>query len=165
MDLHAAAPRCVPRLRGARPAIACGPECAELDAASAAEVLAYAAQRMAGGLVRVADDFHRRLQARHARCSTALGRGVALPHAESGYANRLHALFVRTARPLAFDAPDGAGVSDFLLRVVPRPASPAHCELLERLGTQLASPLRLRELRSGPLAGALARLWQQARGL
>lgn len=138
------------------------PEFVELDVPDARDVLAYAARRMSSGLTRVAEDFRLRLQARHERRSTALGDGVALPHAESGYANRLHALFVRTTCTMAFDAPDGLGVSDFLIMVVPRPASPAHNELLVRLRAELSSPQARAALR-GTMPEALARLWRRVR--
>jgi len=139
------------------------PDCVQLDVASAAEVLHHAAMQMAGGLPRVAADFAYRLQARHTRRSTALGRGVALPHADSGYANRLHAVYVRTLQPVVFDAPDGAGVTDFLVLIVPRPASPAYGELLARLSHQLSLPARLQELRHGPVSEAMSALWRRAR--
>lgn len=118
---------------------------------------------MAGGLPRVAADFAHRLRARQERRSTALGCGVALPHAESGYANRLHALYLRSSQPLVFDAPDGEGVTDFMVLMVPRPASPAHGALLSRLTQLLTSPGQLAALRRGPLSDAVDAMWRRAR--
>ena len=64
----------------------------------------------------VFDALWRREQA----ASTALGRGCAVPHARIGGVARPSTLYVRTDVPVAFDAPDGLPVSDFLVVLVPR---------------------------------------------
>ncbi|GAP38720.1 PTS sugar transporter subunit IIA [Piscinibacter sakaiensis] len=134
-----------------------------VDAADPDALFAFAAERMAGGRVRVAEDYARRLAARHTRRSTALGHGLALPHAASGYANGVQALYLRTRAPLDFDAPDGEPVSDFLFLVVPRPASSAHSELLEALQEAFGLPRLRRELRQERPEAVLAELWQRVR--
>ena len=52
--------------------------------------------------------------------STGLGYGIAIPHARiSGISSPL-TVFMRTKVPLAFDAPDGQAVSQFLAILVPQ---------------------------------------------
>ena len=62
--------------------------------------------------------------------STALGHGVALPHARLGEANRTAAAFVRTRLPIPFDAPDAKPVTDMIVLVVPNRATDVHLQLL-----------------------------------
>jgi PTS system nitrogen regulatory IIA component len=70
--------------------------------------------------------------------STALGHGCAVPHARIDALDRPAAAFVRTAAPVPFDAPDGRGVSLFLVLLVPGDADEFHLALLaaaaERFG-------------------------------
>lgn len=62
--------------------------------------------------------------------STALGLGVAIPHARVSGLNHIRALYVRLVPGLEFDAPDIGQVSDALVLLVPSPATEAHLELL-----------------------------------
>ena len=70
------------------------------------------------------------LAAREALGSTAPGQGVAVPHGQiKGLAQPL-ALYVRPIRPIAFDAPDGAPVTDLVALFVPEWANMMHLQLL-----------------------------------
>ncbi|WP_188689664.1 PTS sugar transporter subunit IIA [Silvimonas amylolytica] len=62
--------------------------------------------------------------------STALGLGMALPHARIKGLNEAIAVFVRTELALPFDAPDGKPVSNILALIVPERATQAHLEIL-----------------------------------
>ncbi|QBK03395.1 PTS sugar transporter subunit IIA [Hylemonella gracilis] len=62
--------------------------------------------------------------------STAIGEGVAIPHARVKDLDRILALYIRPASPLAFDAPDGQPVSDVLVLLVPSPAAQMHLDML-----------------------------------
>ena len=62
--------------------------------------------------------------------STALGLGVAIPHARASGLNHVRALYVRLVPGLDFDAPDAGLVSDALVLLVPSPANQEHLELL-----------------------------------
>lgn len=73
-----------------------------------------------------------RLVRRENRRSTGLGHGIALPHADAVGLGRPVAAFVRTVRPIPFDAPDGRPVTDVLALLVPRPATAGHHDMLAR---------------------------------
>lgn len=74
-----------------------------------------------------------RLLERHQHRSTALGRGIALPHAAVRDMRAPMAVFVRSRVGLDFAAHDGEPVMDVLALVVPRPVSPRHTDLLRNL--------------------------------
>lgn len=62
--------------------------------------------------------------------STGLGQGVAIPHARLSGLRTAVALFIRTLRPIGFNAPDGKPVGEFILLLVPEQANKEHLELL-----------------------------------
>lgn len=62
--------------------------------------------------------------------STALGQGLAIPHARVPGLSQAIAAFVRTEIPIPFDAPDGKPVGDMLVILVPQAATDAHLLLL-----------------------------------
>ncbi|HJU21520.1 MAG TPA: PTS sugar transporter subunit IIA [Casimicrobiaceae bacterium] len=70
------------------------------------------------------------LAAREQLGSTALGHGVALPHARLAGLQRPVAAFLRTRTPIAFDAPDARPVNVFLALLVPKEASEQHLALM-----------------------------------
>jgi PTS system nitrogen regulatory IIA component len=76
--------------------------------------------------------------------STGLGYGVAIPHGRIKTLKEPACCFVRTAAPIAFDAPDGAPVSLVFAMLVPEHATEAHLELLSELA-QMFSDAQLRE--------------------
>ena len=65
--------------------------------------------------------------------STAVGCGVAIPHARVKDLSRPIAAFVRTKIPIPFDAPDGKPVSDLFVLLVPRHATETHLRLLAQV--------------------------------
>lgn len=70
------------------------------------------------------------LSAREELGSTALGHGVAIPHARMPQCGAAGGVFVRTRSGIAFDAPDGKPVSMFLGLIVPKQANERHLKLL-----------------------------------
>jgi nitrogen PTS system EIIA component len=62
--------------------------------------------------------------------STALGQGLAIPHARIKDLAQTQVAYVRVQRPIAFAAPDGKPVSDFLVLLVPQNANAEHLRLL-----------------------------------
>lgn len=62
--------------------------------------------------------------------STALGHGVAIPHARMARCNAAAGAFVRTRLAIPFNAPDGKPVYNFLGLIVPRQANERHLKLL-----------------------------------
>jgi PTS system nitrogen regulatory IIA component len=77
-----------------------------------------------------ATEIARRLLGRERHGSTALGYGVAIPHAQITGLRRPVAAFLRTSDPLVFNSPDGRPVFDLLAILVPKPAVPGHFALL-----------------------------------
>jgi nitrogen PTS system EIIA component len=68
--------------------------------------------------------------------STALGQGVAIPHARITGIARPLTLFIRPRYAIAFDAPDGKLVSSILVILVPADGSADdHLQLLASLAT------------------------------
>jgi len=63
--------------------------------------------------------------------STALGHGVAIPHARISGINRPLTLFMRSRLAMEFDAPDGRLVANFLFIMVPADGdTESHLQLL-----------------------------------
>jgi PTS system nitrogen regulatory IIA component len=70
------------------------------------------------------------LAAREALGSTGLGQGVAVPHGQIRILRQAMAFYVRPAKPIPFDAPDGKPVSDVVVLLVPEWANSTHLRLL-----------------------------------
>lgn len=70
--------------------------------------------------------------------STGLGQGCAVPHARVEGLDRPAAAFVRTASPVAFDAPDGRKVTLFLVLLVPGDADESHLAMLAAIADRFA---------------------------
>jgi PTS system nitrogen regulatory IIA component len=85
------------------------------------------------------------LQRREAVGSTALGQGVAIPHARVKNLEEIVVSYVRLSSPILFDAPDQQPVSDILVLLVPKQATEEHLRILAE-ATQLfaARDFRLR---------------------
>lgn len=62
--------------------------------------------------------------------STALGQGVAIPHARVKELDRIQVIYIRLKLPIPFDAPDGKPVSDIFVLLVPKQATEEHLNIL-----------------------------------
>ena len=76
--------------------------------------------------------------------STALGEGVAIPHARVKDLERIRVAYARVRSPIPFDAPDGKAVIEALVLLVPKQATEEHLEILAE-ATQMLSDRRFRE--------------------
>jgi nitrogen PTS system EIIA component len=99
------------------------------------------------------------LVARERLGSTALGQGVAIPHARIPGLARTVGAFVKLVQGVDFDAPDGRPVDLVFAMAVPETCTDEHLEALARLATTfsdegLCERLR-REDRSGEAFGEL----------
>lgn len=75
--------------------------------------------------------------------STALGQGVAIPHARLKGLTHVIAVFARLRAAVPLDAPDGKPVSTLLVLLVPEGATDAHLELLAQAASMFCDrPLR-----------------------
>ncbi len=77
--------------------------------------------------------------------STALGHGVALPHARVTGLERILPMYLRLKSAIPFDAPDGASVTDVLVLLVPKKATQEHLDVLAQ-ASQMLSDQRFRQL-------------------
>jgi len=90
------------------------------------------------------------LFARERLGSTALGEGVAVPHGRvKGLTDALCA-FVRLARPVPFDAPDGRAVNLLVFLLVPEAATQQHLDILAELAQRLSDKALRERLASEP---------------
>ena len=88
------------------------------------------------------------LFAREKLGSTGLGQGIAIPHGRiKGLPEALGA-FVRTSAAIPFDSPDGRGVSQIFVLLVPEQATDRHLQILSELA-QMFSDKALRERING----------------
>lgn len=76
--------------------------------------------------------------------STALGHGVALPHARVAGLERILPMYLRMKSAIPFDAPDGSLVTDVLVLLVPKIAAQEHLDALAQ-ASQMLSDQRFRE--------------------
>ena len=98
------------------------------------------------------------LCARERLGSTGLGNGVAIPHGRvSGHAG-VKAVFVRLAKPLAFDAVDGQPVDLLFALAVPENCTNDHLKLLSEIAERFSDQELLDRLRGADNAMELAHL-------
>jgi mannitol/fructose-specific phosphotransferase system IIA component (Ntr-type) len=101
------------------------------------------------------------LSRRQSRASTALGRGVALPHASVRNLRRPKLLYTRLQEPIAMDAPDGEPVLEAMTLLVRYPASSIDHVLLDRLRDPHMNTRILELFRQGRSAEVVAHLLTQ----
>jgi len=90
--------------------------------------------------------------------STGLGYGVAIPHGRIKTIKEPVCAFVRTAAPIAFEAPDGQPVSLVFAMLVPEHATEAHLEILSELAQMFSDPAMREGLASAADAESAHRL-------
>lgn len=79
------------------------------------------------------EDIFNCLFAREKLGSTALGKGVAIPHGRTGTVKDTVGAFFRLQTPIAFDAPDEQPVNMVFVLLVPENASTKHLNVLSEL--------------------------------
>ena len=77
------------------------------------------------------------LQAREALGSTAIGQGIAIPHAKSKCVEKLVAAFGLSKKGIDFDSLDGEPVYIFFLLVAPQDSAGPHLKALARISRLL----------------------------
>lgn len=82
--------------------------------------------------------------------TTAIGEGIAIPHAKLTELDRLVGAFVRLAEPVDFDALDGIPVDLVFVLLAPEKASAEHLKALARLARLLRDPELRDRLRRTP---------------
>lgn len=98
------------------------------------------------------------LCARERLGSTGLGKGVAIPHGRVSGSSRVQAVFIRLAKPLAFDAADGEPVDLLFALAVPEHCTTDHLKLLAEIAEKFSDEELLRRLRAAGDANELVQL-------
>jgi nitrogen PTS system EIIA component len=132
----------------------------DVDASSREALLAKAAQFLAARHNLPERAIVDALSAREALGSTALGHGVALPHARMASVHAPVAVFLKTRAPIAFDAPDGRPVGEFLVLLVPSEAAERYLAFMGCAARQFGDrDFRVR-LKAATSAASIARLFE-----
>jgi len=95
------------------------------------------------------------LWAREMLASTAVGRGVALPHGRMPGLSRIAGLFAKLQNPIAFGAPDDLPVDLVFLLLTPAEAGADHLKALARISRLMRQGGLCEQLRSARSADAL----------
>jgi nitrogen PTS system EIIA component len=94
--------------------------------------------------------------------STALGQGVAIPHARISGITRPLTLFMRTKIAMEFDAPDGKPVSNLLVIMVPADGhTDDHLQLLALVAQAFSDPAFRARLSAASNATEVAAVFDQ----
>jgi PTS system nitrogen regulatory IIA component len=80
--------------------------------------------------------------------STAVGRGIAIPHGRVAGLERIVSLFARLEQPVDFEAPDEEPVDLIFLLLAPEHAGADHLKALARISRLLRVPQTIERLRS-----------------
>ena len=91
--------------------------------------------------------------------STALGEGVAIPHARIKDLQRIQLAYIRLRQPIPFNAPDDKPVSDILVILVPKEAAEEHLRILSEVTQMFSDPQFRQQLRNCSEAGETKRLF------
>ncbi|MET1113916.1 MAG: PTS sugar transporter subunit IIA [Comamonas sp.] len=96
--------------------------------------------------------------------STAVGHGVAMPHARVPGLQRIRVVYLRLAPALSFDTPDGRPITDVVVLLVPDPAAQLHLDILADAAALFGDAgfrQALHECNDALLAQALFVRWRQ----
>jgi PTS system nitrogen regulatory IIA component len=123
------------------------------DKAGLLQELARRAEASGSGLP--AGDILAALRSREELGSTGLGKGFALPHARIDGLTRFVGLFARLARPIDYDAIDGAPVDLVFLLLMPVESGNNNVTALAAVSRRFRDAAALARLRKSDAAGAL----------
>jgi PTS system nitrogen regulatory IIA component len=130
----------------------------ELNARDACDAIVELVERAeAKGVLRDAAAVRLAVLNREQQGSTALGHGLAIPHARTDAVDRLICVIGRSARGIAFEAPDGAPVRIVVLMVCPVSAAEPQVRLMAQLSRALDAAGRERFL-AAPSAEAMLQI-------
>jgi PTS system nitrogen regulatory IIA component len=90
----------------------------------------------------------RGLEQRERVGSTAIGQGVAIPHARVHGLDKIQVAYLRLAQPIDADAVDGKPVTDVFVLLVPKQAAQEHLVVLAEVSQLFADPHFRKQLQS-----------------
>ena len=88
------------------------------------------------------------LFAREKLGSTGLGQGIAIPHGRIKGLREARGAFVRLAKPVPFESPDGKPVSLLFVLLVPEQATEQHLQILSALAERFSDRVSREALQS-----------------
>jgi len=124
----------------------------DVDATSKALVIAHAADLLAASSGVSGEAIEAALLAREALGSTGVGAGVGLPHARLHNLDAPHALCLRLASPIAFDAIDDKPVDLVCVVIAPDEPNAALLTTVSALSRTLRDAPQVAALRACPSA-------------
>jgi PTS system nitrogen regulatory IIA component len=130
----------------------------DLDASSSRNLLDTLAREAAHRLGRPQAEILGALQAREALGSTAIGRGIALPHARLVGDDPPLMLFARLRRPIDYDARDEEPVDIVILVLWPEASPEGFLPALAETCRAVREPQALRRLRAATSAEEIVAL-------
>jgi PTS system fructose-specific IIC component len=93
---------------------------------------------------------HKAIFEREATATTAMGHGIAIPHAKTAAVETPTVVFGRSLSGVRFETPDGDPVTLVILLLIPADATDTHLTLLSRLSQSLVDPSVRNRLRDAP---------------
>ena len=121
----------------------------DVDGGSGDGVLRSLAERLErAGAIPSADDLHARLLERERQGSTAIGKGVAIPHCKLARLDRVVVAVGVAAGGVEIETPDREPVRLFFLVVSPESAPAAHLQSLAAISKWLKSDGNLDRIRA-----------------
>lgn len=99
---------------------------------------------------------------RETTATTAMGHGIAIPHAKTTAAETPTAVFGRSTSGVRFETPDGEPVELVVLLLIPADATDTHLTLLSRLSRSLVDPAVRNRLRDAPDESAVVTTFRSA---
>jgi len=121
-------------------------------------VLDAAARLLSGGSPTLTPAIADGLRRREQIGSTAIGRGVAIPHCRSNAYSAPRAAFMRLAHPIDFAANDGEPVDLLFAMCVPEDLAQQHLQTLSELAERFADAGFREALRDAPDIASLRAL-------
>lgn len=101
------------------------------------------------------------LFAREKLGSTGLGQGIAVPHGRIKGLSEALGAFIRTHDPIPFDSPDGRGVSQAFVLLVPEQATDRHLQILSELAQMFSARAFRDEVAAAPDAAGVHRVFEE----
>jgi PTS system nitrogen regulatory IIA component len=126
-----------------------------LKVASKAEALRQLAGRAAAAVALPEELILQALCRREALGATAIGHGIAIPHAVLPALSNSFALFARAAAPIPFEALDGRPVEVLFLFLTPEEGAAESTHLLAQVCRALRDPAALSLLKAASTDAAL----------
>ncbi len=104
--------------------------------------------QVASGNISDKEEYKKAILAREAESTTAMGEGIAIPHAKTGAAIRAGLAAMTVPAGVDYDAPDEEPSNLFFMIAAPNTKENVHLEVLSRLATMLMDDAFVNSLRA-----------------